>query len=439
MLITVSLTADDYSGKISEAIKDYSKKANIKGFRKGMVPAGVIKKMYGKELLADELNKQVNEHLGKYLKDEKIKILGDPLPQMDELLKLDIDAKIAYDFTFELGLQPEINLDLQNKKLKLNRYKIKTDEKLVTEEIDRLRKNFGKMSNPDTIEEDDILYVELLEMKNKDEAKEGGIKHSATIPVSEFKSGKIRKDIMALKKGESVVLNLLKSLTTDKSIIADKYLHVDEKMLDSAEKEFTLTLTNINRIAKAELNQEFFDKIYGPGNIENIEAFKKRVAEELEGVLANTTNRKLNTDIVAKLLDEVKVDLPEDFLKRWLKATNDQGLSDEEMETEIEPFMRNLKWSLIVNKIIESNDIHIHREEIEAHTRELVKLEYGFNEDDEMSKKYLDELVGHVLKNEEHVKNSYDNLRDKKVFDYLQNNLTIKTKEINYNDFKDLK
>lgn len=437
MTVTVSLEAEDYSEKVNAAMKDYSKKANIKGFRKGMVPVGVIKKMYGKELLAEELNKLVNEHLGMYLKEEKIKILGDPMPKLDQLLQLDIDSSNTYDFTFELGLQPIFDLNLENKKLRLTKYKIKTDDKLIDEEIERLQKNFGKMSNPDTLEEDDILYVELSEnMKNEGEE---GIKHHASIPLSEFKPARLKKEIMAMKKGESKVINLLKSLDTDRATIAGKYLHVDEEKLESAGKEFTLKLENINRIEKAELNQEMIDKVYGPGNVVGEKEFRQKIGEELEAVLDNSSKRKLNTEIVGKMLDEIHMDLPEEFLKKWLMATNEQELTQEDLDNEFEPFLRNLKWSLIVNKIMETNEIQVSREEVESRTREMVKMEYGFDETDETGKKYLDELVGHVMTNQEHVKNTFDNIRDQKVFDYLQANLPMKTKEISFNEFKALK
>ena len=437
VLVKIDIASDDYMPKVENSIKDYSKKLNLKGFRKGKVPPQVVKKMYGTEIVAEELNKLVNENLSNYLKENKIQILGDPLPKEDgNIPSLDVNNPQDQQFVYELGLQPEIKIDMIETKAEVERYDIQLDDAVVNEEIERLQKRYGKMTNPEDIQENDVVYVELKELDENGAVKDGCIENKPAIPLEELEKS-VRENVMALKKDESITIDVNEAFAKDKSQISQRFFNIPAEKLNEGNNQYQLTLKNVNRIEKAELNEEFFNKIYGEGTVTTEEEFRNKVKEELSEVLKINADRKLNNDIAEKLLDETNVELPDDFLKRWLKQTNPE-LSEQEIDEEYDPFVRNLKWSLIVNKLLEAGNINVERKDIEDRTKELIKMEYGLGGEDEGTQAYLNEFTNHLMKNEEHVRKIFDNIRDQKIFEYIKEQITIKDKNISYSEFKEL-
>lgn len=439
LLVKVQVSPDEYQPEVDKSIKDYSKKIQLKGFRAGKVPAGVVKKMYGQSILAEELNKLVNNSLTSYIRDEKLNILGEPLPKLDEDEQdLNINADTTYEFSFELGLQPDVDLSLLDKEPKLTRYPIKIDDKLIDQEVEHMQKRFGKMTNPETIvdEKEDVLYVSLEELDKEGNVKEDGWKNDPAIAFEQFKSKTLRKQLAAAKSGDTFDINIFKSIDKDNDEVRDDILNLKDSDLEVGD-QFRMTVKNINHTEKMEVGQELFDKVYGEGNIESEEAFRDKIKGELGQMLESYTTQRLNNDIQKHLLDKVEANFPEDFLKRWLQYSNDGNVTEEDLNKEFEPFLRNLKWTLIVNKVMEANDIHVHREDIEARTRDMIKAEYGFSDEDPTGKEYLDQLVGHFMQNKEHVERTYDQLRDIKVFEVLREKFTLKDKEVTFDTFKE--
>ena len=433
VLVKINVASDDYMPKVESTIKDYSKKVQIKGFRKGKVPPGVIKKMYGPEIVAEELNKLVNENLSNYLRDNNLQILGDPLPKSGGLTHIDVNNPRDEEFIYELGLQPEFSIPAVAEKAEVTKYAIQVDETLVQDEVERLRKRYGKMTNPEDIQDEDTLYVLLEELDENGNVKEDGIKNAPAMPLEVFKSETADR-LKKLKKGESIDIDLFNVIERDNETIKNRFLNLEKGKVGDIGGQFRLTLKNVNRTEKADINQDFFNKIYGEGNVNSEEEFKTKIREELSEIMKTNADRKLNNDIVEKLINETAVPLPDDFLKRWLKRTN-ENLSDEEIENEYEPFVRNLKWSLIVNKVLADANINIERTDIEDRTKELIKMEYGLSGEDEGTQAYLGEFMTHLMKNEEHVKKVYENVRDQKIFEYLKENLTVKEEPVSYDEF----
>lgn len=439
LLVKVEVPPSEYQPEVNKSIKDYAKKVQLKGFRAGKVPPGVVKKMYGQSILAEELNKLVNNHLTSYIRDEELNVLGEPLPKMEEDdQQLDINAETTYTFSFEVGLQPDVDLSLLDKKPSLTQYPIKIDDELIDKEVEHMQKRFGKMTNPETVvdEEEDVLYVSLEELDKDGEVKEEGWSNDPAIAFDQFKGKNLRKQLASAKKGDTFTINLFKSIDKSKEEIRDDILNLKDNDLEVGDT-FQLTVKNVNHTEKMEVGQELFDKVYGEGNIESEEAFREKIKEELGQMLESYTTQRLNNDIQKYLLDKVEANFPEDFLKRWLQYSNDGNVTEEDLEKEFEPFLRNLKWTLIVNKVMEANDIHVHREDIEARTRDMIKAEYGFSDDDPTGKEYLDQLVGHFMQNKEHVERLYDQMRDIKVFEVLREKFTLKDKPTTFDTFKE--
>lgn len=439
LLVKVEVPPSEYQPEVNKSIKDYAKKVQLKGFRAGKVPPGVVKKMYGQSILAEELNKLVNNHLTSYIRDEELNVLGEPLPKMEEDdQQLDINAETTYTFSFEVGLQPDVDLSLLDKEPSLTQYPIKIDDELIDKEVEHMQKRFGKMTNPETVvdEEEDVLYVSLEELDKDGEVKEEGWSNDPAIAFDQFKGKNLRKQLASAKKGDTFTINLFKSIDKSKEEIRDDILNLKDNDLEVGDT-FQLTVKNVNHTEKMEVGQELFDKVYGEGNIESEEAFREKIKEELGQMLESYTTQRLNNDIQKYLLDKVEANFPEDFLKRWLQYSNDGNVTEEDLEKEFEPFLRNLKWTLIVNKVMEANDIHVHREDIEARTRDMIKAEYGFSDDDPTGKEYLDQLVGHFMQNKEHVERLYDQMRDIKVFEVLREKFTLKDKPTTFDTFKE--
>lgn len=435
--ITVQVPSEDYKPKVDSSVKDYSKKINLKGFRAGKVPAGIVKKMYGKEILAEELNKLVNDSLTGYLKDEDLKILGDPLPITKDDQSLDLETGKTYEFEFELGLQPDFDLSPLSKKPSLTKHVIKVTDEMVNDEVENLQRRYGKMTNPAKIEDDkDALYVKLEELDNEGNVKEDGATNDPAIPVDLFK-GKVAKKAKELQKGDTLDIDIFKSFDKEKKETLKHLLNIEDEEAEVGSM-FRMTVQNINHLVPAELDEEFFAKVYGE-DVKTEEAFRGKIREELENLMGTYSDQQLHNDMIEWLLEKIDMDLPEDFLKRWLKFSNKEELTDEQLEKEFTPFLNNLKWTLVVNRISEDRGIHVHKEDIEQRTKELIKMEYGLQEEDETGAHYLKELTSHLMQNQEHVQKVYEQLRDNRVFASLRDEFTLKDKSISFDKFKELR
>lgn len=441
LLVKIELNPEEYKPAVDKSVKDYSRKVNLKGFRAGMVPAGVVKKMFGKEILAEQLNTLVNESLTNYIKEQELRILGDPLPKpSDEEQNLDINANTPYHFTFELGIQPDVDLNFLDKQPTLTRNPIKVDEALLDKEVSHTQKRYGTVSNPGKVEdpEHDVLQVLLEELDENGDVKEGGVQNEPAIPLDTFSGKSLLKQLKEAKVGDVVELgDIYKNLDLSQEEVQEKILELGEAAAHAG-KRFRMTIKGITHVIPAPVDQKLFDKIYGEGNVTTEAEFRQKLKEELELLFESYTNRHLDNEITKYLTENVKVELPEDFLKRWLQYTNENKLADEELEEEFDPFVRNLKWTLIVNKVVSDNHIHVHKEDIEAHTQAMIAREYGFTADDEMGKHYLNELTTHFLKNKEHVERVYDQLRDRKVYEVLRTKFSYKDKPVTFEQFKEL-
>ncbi|MDZ4845708.1 MAG: trigger factor [Chitinophagales bacterium] len=431
--VKIQLSTQDYEPLVSESLKKLSKKADVKGFRKGMVPVGHIKKLYGNEVLADELNNLINKELTKYLTDNKIEILGSPIPKLDDgQQELDIHSQKEYQFSYDLGLHPHFDVSALSDATKVNQYTVKTDEQAVEKEVERLRKRVGEMTNPeDGVAKDDILFVKFQELDEAGNVKEGGVENSTAVPLEKFED-KVADQLLGKKPGEYLDVEMMKALKADEEQIIHNYLKLtDHRHLN---KTFRVHLTKINRAIPAEVNQVLFDKVFGEGAVKSVEEFREKLKSEIEKAYVQQGEQLLNRDIVNMFIENTNVNLPDAFLKRWIQVSSEKPVTMEQVEHDYNGFAKNLKWTLIVNKIKKENNLEVTPDEMKAHTIKVMGSYYGFP-DNEETNKMLGALADDMLKKEEHAKRTYEELADKKVLDFMKSKITLTQKEISVEEF----
>jgi trigger factor len=370
-VVKININPEDYQPRVEKAIKDHAKKAKIPGFRAGMVPASHIKKMYGKSILVDEINNMLSDTLNKYLEDEKLEVLGQPLPKIEDEKSYNWDFADDFEFKYEVGLAPAFSIDFSSKD-KLTQYTIKVDEDTLASRIKNIRKSYGKMTNPDVSADDDVLYGDLAQLSPDGSVFEDGITNTASVRLDQILDEKIKASLIGLKKDDVVTLDIQKAFDNDVAKVAG-LLKIDEETAADLKSNFSLTVKNVNRLEESDLNQEFFDKLFGEGTVTTEEGFRAKITEELESMMVQDAERKLQDDIYKYGLDKVNFELPDEFLKRWLKATNEK-LTAEELAGGYKDFAQNLKWTLIENKILKENNIEIKYEDVLALAKERLGL-----------------------------------------------------------------
>jgi trigger factor len=434
-VLKVNVEKTDYEEKVENVLKDYRKKANIKGFRPGMVPIGLIKKMYGKAIKIDEINKCVTENIQKYLTDEKIEILGDPLAKTDEHENIDFDARDEFDFSFELGLTPSIELGISQKN-KVPFYSIAIDEKMKNDYISNYTRRYGELSKAEVTEEKDILKgkIEALDSNGKLVA-DGPANDLSSLAVDIIKDEEIKKSFIGLKVNESVDFDIKKAFPNDNEIAG--LLKKKKEEVEGIEGNFRFTITEITRFHPAKIGKELFDKIYGEGIVNNEEEFATKIEGEIAASLKTESDFKLMHDIKKLTIEKTDFQLPEDFLKRWLLKVNEKT-SAEQIDKEFDSFRSDLKWQLIKNKVAKENEIKITEEELQKEAENITRIQfrqYGlFYATDEQIANYGKE----TLKREEDAKRIADKILDDKVIGILKDVVKVEDKSVTAEEFNKL-
>jgi trigger factor len=428
-VVKININPEDYQPRVEKAIKDHAKKAKIPGFRAGMVPASHIKKMYGKSILVDEINNMLSDTLNKYLEDEKLEVLGQPLPKIEDEKSYNWDFADDFEFKYEVGLAPAFSIDFSSKD-KLTQYTIKVDEDTLASRIKNIRKSYGKMTNPDVSADDDVLYGDLAQLSPDGSVFEDGITNTASVRLDQILDEKIKASLIGLKKDDVVTLDIQKAFDNDVAKVAG-LLKIDE------ESNFSLTVKNVNRLEESDLNQEFFDKLFGEGTVTTEEGFRAKITEELESMMVQDAERKLQDDIYKYGLDKVNFELPDEFLKRWLKATNEK-LTAEELAGGYKDFAQNLKWTLIENKILKENNIEIKYEDVLALAKERLGQQFRMYSPQGIDDAQLSQYAVQYLQNKENAAKIFEDVKAMQVFEYIKGVVTLDKKDILYTDFNKL-
>jgi trigger factor len=434
-VLKIQVEKADYDGNVEKVLRDYRKKANIKGFRPGMVPIGLVKKMYGRAVQIDEINKVVTDNIQKYLADEKLEILGDPLPRSDDQEKFDFDTQETFTFSFDLGLSPAFDLKL-GKKNKVTCYEITADEKMKNDYLENYTRRYGKFEKADLSEEKDVLKGKIESIDIDGNPNPDGISaDDTTLSIDVIKDKKIKKQFIGKSEKDSIDFDLRKAFPNDFEIAGLLKKQKDE--VTDINGDFRFTINEISRFRKAEINQDLFNRIYGEGIVNSEEEFRKKVEEEISLNLKNESNYKLSIDLKKLAMDKTEFQLPENFLKRWLVKVNEKT-TEEQVEKEFDNFRNDLKWQLIRNKIARMNEIKITEEELLKEAENITRYQfqqYGlFYANDEQVTNYAKE----TLKREEDAKRIADKILEEKVIGLLKEMVKLDSKTVTIEEFNKL-
>jgi trigger factor len=425
--LNISVEAADYQEKVEQVIVNYRKTASVPGFRKGKIPMGQVKKMIGKSVLIDEVNKLLQEAIYKHITEEKLEVLGNPLPLTSEV---DWDNASDFNFEYEMGLAPEFTVPL-DKKSKFDFFKIVADAKMVDHYTNDMAKRYGKMTQPEKSELTDLMMVEFFQLDDNGAVIEAGINHTSSVALDIVQDKKVQKSLVGLSKDSEVVIRINKDFSND----AHHMLNISKEELEVLDADFKLLIKSISRMEPAELNQELFDKVFGKDEVKTAKAFKAKIKEEVEKSFVSESDNKLKNDVILHLIKKVKLDLPDQFLKRWLVASNENGLTMEQVEQEYGQYSDSLKWQLIENKIIKENDLEVKNEDVIAHTKELIIRNFSQYGQPAPEEEKLNEISMKVLENEEERKKVYNELYDSKTMSLYKENFKLSEKEVTYDEF----
>jgi trigger factor len=429
--ITVEVEESDYIGKVDTTLKKYRKDAVIPGFRKGKTPMSIISKQYKVSVVVDEVNKMIQDELYKHITDNKVRVLGSPMPMGSE--EIDWVNSVDFKFEYEIGLAPEFDVKLGNKD-SLNYYNITAEAKLVDNYCTDIAKRYGKMSNPEVSEKGDMVFCTISQLDVNGVLMENGISNDATVSIDVIVDKKNQKKFIGLKKDDHLILNVV-SVFENKTDLAAMLTISAEELTGLVSEEFQFTVKQVNRLAPSELNPELFAKVYKEESIKDVKAFKAKIKEEAENSFIVESDRMLKNDVVTFFINKTKLKLPDEFLKRWLVKTSEKPLTMEQVEQEYDMYSKSLKWQLIENKILEEHEIKINNEDLLEHTKKMVAFQmkqYGQPSTDE---KQLLDISENILKNDDERKKISDQLFDERTLVIYKEIFKLKNKSISYDDF----
>ena len=437
--LTVKLEKTDYLPSFEKALKEYSKKANIPGFRKGMVPSGLIKKMYGSSLFTDEVLKSVDRELIGYLETDKLDIFAQPLPLESDFKQLDVNNPADYTFEFEVGMKPDFLLpDLA--KAKTTRYVVTVTDEMVDAEIDRLQNRHGNMKDEETVTtEDNVLNVNFVETDADGNEVEGGAKKDNSILVKYFAEG-YRKNWMGKKAGDIETVQLKTAFDEKEREWISGDLGFDKEDTTAADKYFKIVITKVGLLEKKEMNEEFFSQLYPNQEVKTEVDFRSKIKEEIQNYWNGQANNQIHDQVFHQLVDHTEIKFPEGFLKKWIKTQNGTAenpqppKSDEEVEKEFPTFISQLKWTLISDKIVQDNGVQVNPDEIRAFAKQqLFSYMSGANMSDDQP--WVTDYVEKMMKDRKYVEDAYNRIQTQKIFEWAATQVKPADKDISAEEF----
>lgn len=421
-VVTVAINKKDYNEKVEKVLTDYRKKANIPGFRKGHVPMGMVKKQYGKSVLVDEVNKILQENLNKYLTEEKLELLGNPLPREQENLNWDAED---FSFEFELGLAPSFDVNLKNKKA-ITQYNIVADEKTINDQIVNIRKQYGKITPAIEItEETEVTGI----FKNEEEE----INNTTTISLDKIKGKTNAGKFLKAKVGDVLKLKTKNLFNQEHELVSA--LKINNELAKDLEVDVTFEITETNNRALADMDQEFFDKLFGKDAVKSEEELKDRLKEDAGKQFSQQADQRLLNDVTEHLVENTKFELPQTFLEKWMQTSGENPLTAEQAKEEFTKSEKALRYQLIEGKLLKDNDIKVQFEDLKAHTTEMVKAQMAQFGQTNPTDEELNGIVARVLSNQDEARKLSEQLVSQKLLAFYKENVNLKVKELNYEEF----
>lgn len=420
-VLTVEVKKEDYADKVQGILNKYRKTATIPGFRKGHIPMGMVKKQYGKAVLLEEVNKILQENLHKYLTEEKLDVLGNPLPKNDN----DIDWN-GDDFTFEfdLGLSPEFKVDV--KKKTVTQYKVVADSKMLDNQVKTIRKQYGKLINKDVVAKGD-------EITGTFKSDAAGIDKKTTLEFESIKGKTQVKALTGAKVGDVISLKTKGLFAEEQDNV--RHLGLTQEDAKGINVPVDFIVEEVNTREMAELNQELFDKLFGEGVVTSEKELKEKIKQDAEGQFMQQSDQKLLNDVVDSLIENTKFDLPAGFLQKWIQVSGDKVLTEEEAKAEYERSEKGLRYQLIEGKLRAENNLQVTFDELKEHSRGMIKQQMAQFGQLDPSDEELDNIAARIMGNEDEVKRISEQLATNKLLKFFKENAKLKTKEVSYDTF----
>ena len=420
-VLTVEISTDDYSEKVTKILNDYRKTANIPGFRKGHVPMGMVKKQYGKSVLVEEVNKLLQENLHKYLTEEKLDVLGNPLPKNDA--EIDWDAG-DFSFEFELGLAPQFDVDV--KKKAVTQYKVVADKEMIENQVNTIRKQYGKLISKTEVGKDDEITGTFVSTEND-------IENKTTFGTDVVKGKKQLTALLGAKVGDTVVLKTKGLFKDDHD--NQRYLGVEHDAAHGLDIEVTLTIEVVNTREMADLDQELFDKLFGEGVVSSEEELKEKIKEDAERQFEQQSDQKLLNDVVESLIENTKFDLPSEFLQKWIQTSGEKQLTPEEAKEEYAKSEKGLRYQLIEGKLRAENNLQVTFEELKDYSKNMIQAQMAQYGQMNPTEEEVEGIVARIMGNQDEVNRLSEQLNTNKILQFFKENAKLKTKEITYDKF----
>ncbi|TRO64195.1 trigger factor [Christiangramia sabulilitoris] len=421
-VVKVDIAKEDYAGKVEKILKDYRKNANIPGFRKGHVPMGMVKKQYGQAVLVDEVNKLLQDSLNNYLTEEKLDVLGNPLPKEQENFDWEKDN---YSFEFELGLAPEfeVNLDLEKP---VTKYNIVADEKMVNDQIESIQKQYGKLKTKEVVEEGDTVAGTF---KNEEE----GIENDSTIELANIKGKKNLNKFVGAKVGDTITLKTKGLFEDDHALV--NHLKVEHDKAHDLDIEVEFTISEINERELADLDQELFDKLFGKDKVTSVTELKEKIKEDAAKQFEQQSDQQLMNDITEALIEATNFELPKEFLQKWIQTVGEKPLTEEEAAEEYEKSEKGLRYQLIEGKVVNDNNLNVDFNDLKSFTTEKIKQQMAQFGQMDPSEKELDDIAARILSNQDEVKRLSEQLMNEKLLEFYKEKMKFDEKEVTYEEF----
>lgn len=427
--IVITLSKDDYVPAFNSSLKKQAKQASLPGFRKGMVPAGMLKKMYGPGIFQEEVLRLAGSELEKYLIEKKVEFLARPLPaESQSQLKLDMNNEGDYVFEYEFAAVPDMKLALLEKKEKWPYHQVEVSEEMINEEVERFRYKAGDMQDVETVSvEDNVLNVSITEEGVEQEAKENSL-------LLKYFTDKAQKELMGQKVDGSITMQVKDMLNEDVLPAIIKDMDLDPAVEENKEKSFTFTITKIGLVEKPELNEAFFKQIYPNQEVKSEDEFRAQVKKDIENYWKEQSKNFLHNEIYERFIHETDFELPDEFLKRWLLVSEDKYNTMEDVEANYSNFTHGIRWELIMKKIVEENDIDVTKEEIEAAVKVQLQQYFGGQAFDETAD-WVQQFINKQMQDRDTYEKTYRQVLNNKVFDFLENKFDTEEKSIAVEDF----
>ena len=432
-VISINLETADYQPQIEKTLKDYRKKANMPGFRPGMVPMGMIKKMYGNSVLGEELNKILSEQLNTYITSNDLQVLGNPLPKEDDKIDLDINKLEAVTFNYNIGIAPAFEVKISDKD-KFTYNKVAIDQDLIEKYSSDIRRRYGKVEEVEAAGENDMLSGKFQQLDAEGAILENGIEHTSTITLEFLEDEAAKKELTGKKVGDVVVVDPFKVSKGHEDL--GKMLNISHEQVHAIEgQKFQFSVEHVYHMTPAELTQELYDTVYGKDEVKTEEEYNARISAELTDMFAKDSDFLLMRNVQDELIEKLKLPLPDEFLKRWLMNANEKPLTPEQLEAEYPNYAKGLMWQLIENKLISGNDLNVGEQEVIEYVKDNLKAQFARYGMPDPEAEVLDQAVARTLQNQEEVRNVYQELYNRKLLALYKDTFKLKEKEVSFDEF----